>query len=258
MRRGLLTWITVCAAVGVFTACVGTPATPPSTLPEPTPTAAVITPQEAPAAATQPALSETPRPQAESVSLTLWPLDSNLYYLDQAGQVWRQPAAGDQATATIISRPDQAITDFAVAPGDDWLAYRSGGAVITIAPASGNGQVLAPDAGTPVDPVRGRTIAWAPDASKLAYAVDEGFQVYLAGAGEDFTPLIYNVGTLSIVDLLWSPDSEWLLVQQVDGRVLLYQADTALVLQVELGNLNGYTWLADNRLAFAPAEGGLA
>ncbi|MCC6905886.1 MAG: hypothetical protein IT326_08600 [Anaerolineae bacterium] len=30
------------------------------------------------------------------------------------------------------------------------------------------------------------------------------------------------------------------------------------MLQVELGNLNGYTWLADNRLAFAPAEGGLA
>lgn len=199
-------------------------------------------------------LDEPTRPPLMSA----WPLAADLYYLNDAQQVWRQSALGDESAAAAVTALDLAIFDFAIAPGGDWMAYRTEDAVAVRSMDGLSGQLVASDIGAPQEVTRGRTIAWSPDGSKLAYTTNLGFQAYVTGAGADFTPMIFNVPEAPLVDLGWSQDSRWLLAQRADGTAVLYVADPTLSLWVELGRVNGYAWLEDGRLAFAPVEGGLA
>jgi Tol biopolymer transport system component len=205
--------------------------------------------------------TEAPTPAAtptEAPPLEVWPLSADLYYLSDGGQVWRQPRLGDSSTAVAITRPGLTVSDFDVAPGGDWLAYRDGGSILVSSVDGSSGQVINQEAGFPADLTQGQTIAWSPDGSKLAYVTDRGFQVYIPGAGEDFSPLIFDVGERSPVHLSWSEDSRWLLMRRSDTTMALYDSAEALSLWLELGAIRGSAWLRDNRLAFAPQEGGLA
>lgn len=203
-----------------------------------------------------PIIEPTPPPP-----LTVWPLSADLFYLDAAGQVWRLPLAGDEATAIAVTPPDLAVRDFAVAPGGSWLIARTED-TITIRTLDGRqGRVIAEGVGLPgsgaPDSLDWHSVGWSPDAGMIAYLTETGFQVLIPGAGERGEALIFPVQEEPLAGLSWSPDSRWLLALRAGGGAALYSLDP-LQRRVELGHLNGHAWLADGRLAFAPAEGGLA
>jgi hypothetical protein len=107
------------------------------------------------------------------------------------------------------------------------------------------------------------TLAWSPGGEKYAFATGGGFEVIVPGGGADYAPLVFTAeedaleeGTLR--GLGWSLDGAWLLVWRADGTAAIYGVGAALSQWVELGAIDGYAWLPDGRLAFAPAEGGLA
>jgi WD40 repeat protein len=199
----------------------------------------------------------TPQPPVPALT-SVWPLPSDLFYLNDTGQVWRQLRAGDESAAAVVTRLDLTVLDFAVAPGGGWLLYRTADIVAVSSMDGTSGQLLAQTSEPTGRQGQGHTLAWSPDGIRLAYAADDGFQVFVAGGGLDFEPLIYSAPESPLADLSWSRDSQWLLVQRTDGSAALYSIEPALSLWVELGKINGYVWLSDGRLAFAPAEGGLA
>ncbi|HEC23490.1 MAG TPA: hypothetical protein ENI95_11305, partial [Chloroflexi bacterium] len=200
----------------------------------------------------------TPVPlPTEPPLISAWPLAADLFYLNDAGQIWRQPLAGDDSAAAAVTRLDLQILDFAVAPGGEWLLYRAGDHVAVTSVDGFSGQVIASELATP-SAGDSQPVAWSPDATRLAYATPEGFQVFVPvpGAGSDFA--IFDAQEAPLSGLGWSYQADWLLVWRTDGTAALYSVDEALSLRVELGRINGYAWLRDGRLSFAPAEGGLA
>ncbi len=211
-------------------------------------TAEVWSPTATSEPSTTPAAIPTPIPP-----LQVWPLPADLFYLNEAGQVWRQPLGGDEGAAVPVTPPDLVVRDFALASGG-WLILRTEDAVQLISPEGQQGQVIAAGVGLPPE-TAGNSVAMTPDASRVAYLTAEGFQVLVPNVGLE--PLIYTVAEGPLSGLSWSPDGAWLLVQRADGSAALYSAEP-LAKWVELGHLNGHTWLRDGRLAFAPAEGGLA
>ncbi len=192
-----------------------------------------------------------------------WPLSSDLFYLDEGGQIWRQPMLGDETTVTPVTSEDAAVRDFAVAPGGNWLIYRTNESVTITSLDGKQGRIISqidPDSSFDPSILPGtdrHTVAWSPDAGKLAYVTSQGFEVLIPGAGSHDESLIYPVEEQPLSLLSWSQDSNWLLVSRTDETYALYSTNP-LVRWVELGYLNGFAWLNDGRLAFAPVEGGLA
>ncbi|NDJ33236.1 MAG: hypothetical protein GYB64_01080 [Chloroflexi bacterium] len=223
---------------------------PTSVTPAPTPTETAV------ATEPQPAPEPTEAPPTPLPAVTPWPLAADLYYLNDVGQIWRQSYLGDESAVARITPLDTFVSDFHVAPGGDWVAYRSEGTVILTSVDGRAGQVIAQDTGEP--PGSGQTLVWSPDGSRVAYTTNAGFQMYDFGAGGGFTPIVFDAAEEPLVDLQWSVDSRWLLVTRVDGRSALYTADPGLGLWAELDQLNGAVWLPDGRIAFAPQGGGLA
>ncbi len=193
--------------------------------------------------------------------MSIWPLAGDLFYLNDAGQVWRQPLAGDETAAAAVTPLDLLVRDFAVAPGGSWLIYRTEDAVAITTLDGRQGRVIAQGVGLPPTgegpDIAGHSVIWSPNAGQLAYLTDSGFQVMLPGAGSGGETLIFAVPEEPLHELSWSPDSQWLLLLRLDASAALYRLDP-LQRWVELGRINGYAWLSDGRLAFAPAEGGLA
>jgi dipeptidyl aminopeptidase/acylaminoacyl peptidase len=221
---------------------------------------------EAEAVETAEEFTPTPAPTQMPTPAPLesaWPLSSDLFYLDETGQIWRQPMLGDETTVMPITSADAAVRDFAVAPGGNWLIYRTVESVTITSLDGKQGRIISqiePDSSFDLNILPGtdqHTVAWSPDAGKLAYVTSQGFEVLIPGAGDHDESLIYPVEEEPLSLLSWSRDSSWLLVSRADGSYALYSTDP-LVRWVELGQLNGFAWLDDGRLAFAPVEGGLA
>lgn len=162
--------------------------------------------------------------------------------------------------AFLVTREDLVIQDFDVAPGGSWLVYRTADRIATTSVDGQQGQTIVQNAtlteGTRITQM-GDTVTWSPDAGKLAYITNDGFQILAPGADEDFEPLIFGVTETPLFRLNWSPDGSWLLAQRIDGTAALYGVNP-LQRWVELGGINAHVWLVDGRLAFAPSEGGLA
>lgn len=202
-----------------------------------------------------------PPPPSELPPLSIWPLPADLFYLTDAGQVWRQPYAGDETTAVAVTRPEEKVLDFSIAPGGEWVLYRTDAGVAVRSLDGSRSQVIAQGVGAPPDVTRGRTLSWSPDASRVAYVTATGFQVYIPGVSENLQPMIFDahLPDSPIVDLGWSGDARWLIVRRADVFTSLCDTgDLSSLHCIDLGRLNGYAWLVDDRLAFAPAEGGLA
>ncbi len=191
--------------------------------------------------------------------MSVWPLEADLYLLNAAGQVWRQPLLGDESAAAAVTPLDVVVRDFAVAPGGEWLLYRTDEYVALTAINGLSGQLIAESQpSVPAGGLQGRTMAWSSDASRVVYTTAVGFEVYVPGAGPEFGPEVYPVSEQPVQALAWSDDSRWLLIWRLDGSAALYESAQGMSLWVELGEINGFVWLGDGRLAFAPGEGGLA
>lgn len=214
--------------------------------------------QGTPLAGTRPPTATTAPQPTEAPLMSVWPLEADLFYLNNAGQVWRQPLLGDETAAAAVTQLDQVVRDFAVAPGGEWLLYRTDEFVAVTSVSGLSGQLISSTGPMAPADSQGRTMAWSPDASKLAYVNPAGFEVYIPGAGPDFGPLIFPIVEELIRELAWSPDAGWLLVWREDNTAALYESAPDVSLWVELGAINDFAWLKDGRLAFAPVEGGLA
>ena len=190
--------------------------------------------------------------------MTVWPLEADLYYLNDAGQVWKQPLLGDESAAAAVTQLDVTVRDFAVAPGGEWLMYRTDEYVAVSSVNGQSGQLIADSGPMPLAGVQSQQMAWSPDASKLAYVNPAGFEVYIPGAGPDFGPLVYSISEKPVRELGWSKAADWLLVWRQDNTAALYNSKPEIALWVELGGISSFKWLKDGRLAFAPVEGGLA
>ncbi len=191
-------------------------------------------------------------------SMPVWPLGAHLFYLNNAGQVWRQPLLGDETAAAAVTPLEQEVLDFAVAPGGEWLMYRTDEFIGISAVNGQGGQIIAWPAANPLSDARQRTLAWSPDSSKVAYTTPSGFEVYVPGTGPEAIPFISPIPETPLRELAWSPNGQWLLVWREDGSAALYESRPEIVLWVELGRLNAFVWMRDGRIAFAPEEGGLA
>jgi hypothetical protein len=153
---------------------------------------------------------------------------------------------------------DQEVIDFAVAPGGEWLMYRTHEFVSISAIYSQSGQIISWTSAPPPASPTHKTMAWSPDASKVAYSMTGGFEVFVPGAGPNAEPLVFTISEAPIRQMAWSDDGRWLLLWREDNSTAIYESTPDVTLWVELGDINGYVWLRDGRLAFAPAEGGLA
>ncbi len=261
-RVAILTGLLVLLALS---ACDGLPGqtqasdTLPDTASSPTATLSAGETSPAPTSADLTTLTPSPQP-TEPPRISFWPLAADLFYLNDAGQVWHQPLAGDADAAATITRLDLAVRDFAVAPGDDWLLYRTDAFVALTSLNGLGGQLIDENPGMPTQPGLGHTLCWSPDASKLAYTTDFGFRVQVPGGGQSYGPLIFDsFEDQPVVDIRWSRDSGWLAVWRADGSLSLYGSRSEGMVQwIVLSPLNTYTWLSDGRLAYAPVEGGLA
>ncbi|MBN1430277.1 MAG: PD40 domain-containing protein [Anaerolineae bacterium] len=252
MRKQALLLLSILLLTTLACGTVSQPATSWST-PTPFVPATLELPQDS-----SPTLELAP---SETPYLSPWPLPADLFYLNDTGQVWRQPYLGDESVAYLVTRMEEKVYDFAVAPGGEWIIYRTDGGVTVRQLDGSQGQVIALEVGTPFDVSRGRTLSWSPDAARVAYATATGFQVYIPGAAEDLQPLIFDaqLPDPSLIDLGWSANSRWLVAWLSNGLASLCDTgDLASLRCVDLGALNSYAWLIDGRLAFAPVEGGLA
>lgn len=223
--------------------------------PEATP---VAIPTDAPITqAPPPVPSPTPFPTAVQLPFVEpWPLSADLYYLAADGQVYQQPYLGDESTVSALAG-GRVVADFEVAPGGDWLLIRSGGEVSITSGDGLRGQLLTRDAGHVSQRGAGRTMDWSEDGERIAYTTERGFQVFYRSTGPDFRPQLFDALEQALINLNWSPDARWLLVQRESGSAALYRADTGLQAWVELGPVGSAAWTADSRLVFAPLDGGL-
>jgi dipeptidyl aminopeptidase/acylaminoacyl peptidase len=144
-------------------------------------------------------------------------LPADLYILTSDQRILRiDSITGEQQ---VISPDGQPVTDFDIAPDGMWYAYRTStnAAVIISEMGTGNGFVAQFEIPPPPDNASGPTMAWAPDASALAYLVPQGVRIEVFNAseyGDEFMhPLIQGSGW---TEIYWS-DSTTLIATSAAG-----------------------------------------
>ncbi len=182
-------------------------------------------------------------------------LPTELYILVNDGTVERYGlgAAGVQT----ITPEDAFILDFAVAPDDNWIAYRTEMG-ITLQSLVDDRRVPLEDETADVPPVRGRgsTMAWSPSGEVLAYTTIFGIRLAFDPSSEH--TVYTNVPVSAVFGLMWSPDGTYLAAETENNVWWVFQRDsTAMNLASVVPASYGLTWLDDARLVFAPPEGGL-
>lgn len=141
----------------------------------------------------------------------VFPLPADLFIVTSEGRLLRIDANSGQQT--LISQEEQSVADFAIAPDGTWYAYRTwnfaGMALASLDNMSGS--LLTVEGGLPPGldvPHNGRTIAWAPDATALAYTVPEGLTIAEISAGDYGEPVFSLIRGGPWVDAAWTgPDS---------------------------------------------------
>ena len=163
------------------------------------------------------------------------------------------------ATPIPISPTGQFVTDFAIAPDGDWVAYRTGSALMmasTVTPTgSGSPRVLDPQA-VPSDLINagGDTIAWSPDSLTLVYITAFGFRA------RDSHDTMIDVTDRPYIALRWSPDGSRLAAQTSEGGWVFF-AFTAAPIQFQVtrtyAQASDMAWISTSAAVIAPRAGGL-
>lgn len=157
-----------------------------------------------------------------------------------------------RATPTRISPDDQQVLDFAMAPGGDWLVYRTLDALY-MAKIGGQPRVIdqaaAPSALIPPDL---QTLAWAPDGLGLAYITPLGLKT--AYPGDKFA---VN-GDRPYLNLKWSTDGGRLAARATDGSWVFFESKPgALKVTRTFDQDSDAAWLDESAVVIAPTVGGL-
>src|SRR5262249_52332844 len=118
--------------------CLATTIALAACVPQPdTPTPVSVPPYVTPVETAPVSPTESPTPTAgipipTDVTNSLWPLAADLYYLTDQGQVFRQPYQSPDSPPVQISPQGVNVTDFAVAPGGEWLLVRLDGTITAL------------------------------------------------------------------------------------------------------------------------------
>ena len=147
----------------------------------------------------------------------VFPLPAPLYILTSDHSVLRvDPVGGGQ---TVVSPIDQPVTDFDIAPDGEWYVYRSNAnnAVVVSSLSGMGGYVLEFDVNGPAQSSAAQTIAWSPDASRLAYIVAQGVRIAELGQGQ------YGEAVLSTIqgafaELYWL-DGQTIIASDAGGSL---------------------------------------
>ena len=179
-------------------------------------------------------------------------LTTELYILLNEGRVERygMGAAGVQAVT-----PEAAyVLDFAVAPDDRALAYRTESGITLLDMAGGESRTLeGPAADVPPRRTGGQTMAWSPQGDMLAYTTTYGLRATVPASGR-----ATDININPLLHLLWSPTGAYLAAESEGDIWWIYRRQgDSLALTAVVPSSRGLAWLDSDRLIFAPAEGGL-
>jgi hypothetical protein len=181
-------------------------------------------------------------------------LPTALYVLGNSGQVQRI-GAGTEGLATVTPE-DEFVLDFAVAPDDQWLAYRTeDGLYLDRMFTEDEPELL--DSGAGIPPFRGRgdSLAWSPAGDALLASTPTGGRFLVINTDPVTTSDLREGG---LVQISWSPGGSFLAGQIEIGGWWIYRRDgNTLALHAAIPAATDVTWRDDSRLVFTPPEGGL-
>lgn len=184
-------------------------------------------------------------------------LSTELYVLRNSGVVERYGlgAAGVEA----LTPDDVFVLDFAIAPDNLWMAYRTEtGIFLTYMPeVRQSAPVLIEATGDLIPPVRGRgdTMAFSPQGDSLAYTTPYGARVVF---NVNTQPDFFTVPNSTLLNLVWSPGGTHLAAEAENNIWWIYRrSGEEMLLTGALPTSFGTAWLDDWQLIFAPGEGGL-
>lgn len=138
------------------------------------------------------------------------------------------------AEAQPVTPPGQRVLDFAIAPDDNWIAYRIDD-VVTLAPIYGSTasqqsrqsqqsqQIDTQATPSATLDLTMTTLAWSPDGLAIAYVVANGFRIAIPT--ESGTPQLISVEDRLAINLRFSPNGTRLVAQADDGTWSLYAID---------------------------------
>jgi hypothetical protein len=145
-----------------------------------------------------------------------FPLPAPLYILTSQQQlIYVDPANGGQ---TVISSPGQPIADFDIAPDGEWVVYRTpaNNLVVVTQLRGQSGYVLEFTDDPPPDSGPAQTIAWSPDAARIAYLVPGGARIAELGAG-DYGQALFSTVQGPWIELYWA-DGATLIASDMSGN----------------------------------------
>ncbi len=145
-----------------------------------------------------------------------FPLPAPLYILTSQQQIiYVDPANGGQ---TVISSPGQPIADFDIAPDGEWVVYRTpaNNLVVVTQLRGQSGYVLEFSDDPPPDSGPAQTIAWSPDAARIAYLLPGGVRIAELGAG-DYGEALFSTVQGPWIELYWA-DRATLIASDVSGK----------------------------------------
>ncbi len=193
------------------------------------------------------------------------PLPADLFVLTESNQVMHISRGSSFAAA--ITPPEQGVVDFGVAPDGQWIAYRTAtgedGATrpfLAVTAVDGlSGQVVEfEEADQPPITGRGRTLAWSPDGTAIAYTTGAGLRLYLAGVGEEGAAVFQDLAGGPFLNLLWSPGGGYLAAEAEGNVWSVYRRETArMTFAGQVPASAGAAWVREGVLALAPPAGGL-
>lgn len=181
-------------------------------------------------------------------------LPTALYVLGNSGQVQRI-GAGTEGLATVTPE-DEFVLDFAVAPDDQWLAYRTeAGLYLDRMFLDDEPELIDPAAGIPPFRGRGDSLAWSPAGDAILASTPTGGRLVVITTDPATT---FDLREGGLVQVSWSPGGSFLAGQIEIGGWWIYRRDgNGLALHAAIPAATDVTWLDDTRLVFTPPEGGL-
>lgn len=182
-------------------------------------------------------------------------LPTELYVLRNSGIV-EQFGVGMMG-AKAITPEDIFVLDFAIAPDNTWMAYRTPDEIVLSRIDTPTTLQIEPT-GDMIPPLRGLgdTMAWSHKGDALAYTTPYGARVAFNIGGEQ--PEFRNIPNSALINLSWSPGGTFLAAEAENNIWWFYRRDGLdMLLTGALPSSYGITWLDDGQLIFAPGEGGL-
>lgn len=180
-------------------------------------------------------------------------LPTELYILLNEGKVQRY-GLGASGVQTVTSE-GAFVLDFAVAPDDRMLAYRTQeGLFLRDMYADAPPQLLE-DATASYPDIRGKgeTLAWSADGVVLAYTTFGNGRVHFRN-----TNTFQNLDVGGLQDVVWSSDGNYLAMGAVGGVWWIYLREPSQMRLVSaVSDASGVAWLPNGLLYFTPNSGGV-